>query len=310
VLGRVLAVAMNAYREFVRARVLYALLGVALAASGYALLVATLSLGEEARVVSDLGSSSISLFTVLVAIVLGATSLHRELELKTLFPILARPVRRHEVLLGKFVGTLATLAVFVAIDGAAVLATLAWQTRQKPALVGGTVLLLVAILAVLLVRARHSRVFVLLPWSAAALLAMVIVADTASGDRRLVLASCALTMAEAAVVTAVAIFFSSFSSPALTATFTLGVWIVGRSADTLAHLPVRQFGETIPAIGRGLARVFPNLHLFTPPRPVLLGEVSEMPTWPFVGQATAHALLYCAAALAGAALVFRRRDFT
>ncbi len=130
-LARIAAVALNAYREAVRARVLYGLLGVALATTAYSLVVATLSLHQEIRVVADLGAASISLYAVLVAIVLGATSLHNELERKTLFPILTRRLRRHEYLVGKYLGALATLGVFVAIDGGAVLAVLAIRGGER-----------------------------------------------------------------------------------------------------------------------------------------------------------------------------------
>ena len=293
-----------------RARVLIGLFGVALATSAYSLFVAQLSLGQELRVVSDLGAASTSIYTVIAAIVIGASSLQRELELKTVYPILTRPLRRHEYLIGKFLGTLLVLSVFVAIDAAAVLAILAWYGKQKPPLVLGAAALLVAILGVLLIRAKRTRVFVLVPWAFAAVLAMGLLAATAPAERQLVVASCVLTVCEAAIVAGVATLFSSFSSPFLTATFTIALFIVGRSADTLANLPRKQFGETIPAVGRALAHVVPNLHLYVPPRPLLLGHVPDVPTWPYVAQAAVHAVFYVGVTLTLAAIVFRRRDFT
>src|SRR6185369_13900886 len=113
---RVLAVALNTYRESVRARILLGLAGVAFAVAFYSLIVGAYTLKYAPQVVSDLGAASISLFSVAVAIVIGATSLHRELEQKTLFPILARPVRRAEYLVGKYLGTLLTIAVFIMAD--------------------------------------------------------------------------------------------------------------------------------------------------------------------------------------------------
>lgn len=309
-LARILAVASNAYRESVRARVLIGLFALALATSAYSVFVAQLTNGQELRVVSDLGAASISLYTVIAAIVIAASSLQRELELKTIYPILARPLRRHEYLVGKFLGTLEVLLVFVAIDAAATLGTIAWYAKQKPGLVLGAAGLLLAILAVLLVRAKRTRVFVLVPWALAAALAMWLLAAPAPSERQLVVASSVLTVCEAAIVAGVATLFSSFSSPFLTATFTIGIFIVGRSADTLANLPRKQFGNAIPAAGRGLAHVVPNLHLYVPPRPLLLGHVPEAPTWPYVGQAAAHALFYVGVTLTLAAIVFRRRDFT
>src|SRR5215510_8853343 len=108
--GRVFAIAMNTYREAVRARILFGLLALALATSGYALVVSTMAVRQEMRVVADIGAAGMSLYAILVAIVLGATSLYRELELKTVFPILTRRLRRHEYLLGKYLGTLAVLS--------------------------------------------------------------------------------------------------------------------------------------------------------------------------------------------------------
>ena len=311
-LARVFAIAMNTYREHVRARILIGLFVLALATCAYALFVAKQTEGytPAARVVSDVGAAAASLYAVLTAVVLGATALHREVELKTVYPVLARPLHRHEYLVGKFLGTVLVLAVFLCIDAAAVFGILAWVTGQRPALVLGAAGLLGAILAVLLVRARTSRVYVLVPWSIAAALAMWLLASPAGADRQLVSASVVLALAETTIVTGVATLFSSFSSPFLTATFTLGVFVVGRSADTLAHLPQKQFGPTVVVIGRWMSHVVPNLHLYVPPRPLLLGSLPEVPTWPYVGSAAAHAIAYASVTIALAAIVFRRRDFT
>ncbi len=309
-LTRVAAVALNAYREAVRARVLYGLLAFALAACGYSVVVASLSLDQQARVVSDVGASSISLCAVLVAIVLGATALYRELELKTLFPILARPIFRHEYLLGKYLGTLLTLLVFVAIDGAVVLGILALETGARPSAVLGAGAALLAVLGVLLLRFPRVRVHVVVPWALGSFAAMAALAAPAAADRQLVVASCALTLGEVAIITAVATLFSSFSSPFLTAVFTLSVFLIGRSADTLAHLPARQVGSTVKHAAGALARVMPNLQVYVPARPILLGQVPEISTWHLVARATMQSLAYSVVMLAVAALVFRRRDFS
>jgi ABC-type transport system involved in multi-copper enzyme maturation permease subunit len=306
---RILSLAMNTYREAVRARVLYGLFAFAIATALYSLVIGTLSLHQESRVVADIGAASISLYSVLVAIVLGATSLHREIELKTVFPILTRRLRRHEYLVGKYFGTIAVLGVFVALDGAAVLAVLATQSQQTLGAIFGTLLVFALALAFLLFRAKHTRVFVLLPWSVALFAAMSVVAAPAGGERQLVVASCALTLCEVGIITAVATLFSSFSSPFLTAVFTLGVFIVGRSSETLGNLPNRVFGEEIHSAGRALSRVFPNLQVYVPPRPILLGDVSAVPTWSFVAQAGMMAAFYATLLLTVSALIFKKRDF-
>ncbi|HEX7663693.1 MAG TPA: ABC transporter permease subunit [Polyangiaceae bacterium] len=307
--NRIGTVAMNAYREAVRARILHGLLGAALATCAYALLVAGLSLHQEARVVADIGAASMSLYAVLIAILLGATSLYREIELKTIFPILTRPLRRHEYLVGKYLGTMATLVVFVLLDTAAILAILAAESGASPYAIGGVLVGAAALLAVLLIRAKYTRAFVLIPWAIALVIATSILARSAGAERQLVLASAVLTVCETAIVAAVATLFASFSSPFLTALFTLGVFVVGRSADTLAKLPVRMFGQTLQTFGKVLARVFPNLQIYVPPRPLLLGDVAAVPTWPFVAESAAHAACYAAVLVALAVAIFRKRDF-
>jgi hypothetical protein len=308
-IARIATIALNTYREAARGRVLHALLALALATTGYSLIVATLSLRQETRVVADLGAASISLYAVLVAIALGATSLHREIEYKTVFPILARPLRRHEYLLGKYLGTIVTLAVFVALDGGVVMALLGVEAGRSLSLLAGVVGLSLAVLVVALFRAKYTRVFVIVPWSIAFFVIMSWLAGPADAERQLVMASAALTVCEVSIVVAIATLFASFSSPALTAVFTLGVFIVGRSADTLAHLPVRQFGQTVGGLGRAMARVFPNLQIYVPPRPLLLGQVSGVSLPGFLASAAMQAFFYAGALLIVAALAFRRRDF-
>jgi Cu-processing system permease protein len=307
--ARILAIALNTYREAVRARVLLALLGLGLVATACSAIIATLSLHQETRVVADLGAASISLSAAIVTIVLGATSLYREIEFKTIFPILTRPLRRHEYLLGKYLGTIATLAVFIAIDGGAVLALLGLQAGQSVGYVVGALGVLLAVLVVALVRARYSRVFVVMPWSLVFFAVMMWIATPAGAERQLVIASTALTVCEVSIIAAVATLFASFSSPALTAVFTFGIFIVGRSADTLSNLPVRYFGETLRDIGRAMARIFPNLQVYVPPRPLLLGQVSGVSLPTFVATAAAQAVFYAGALLVIAALAFRKRDF-
>jgi hypothetical protein len=308
-LARVLAVALNTYREAVRARLLLAMLGLALATSGYSLVVGTLSLHHEARVVADVGAASASFFAVATAIVMGATSLYREIELKTVFPILARPLRRHEYILGKYLGTVGTLASFVLMNLGLVLALLAVEAGASPWNVGGVALGMIALLVALLVRAARARAFVALPWCVVWVAVMIPLAAPAGPDRQMVLLCAILSLCEAAIVAAVALFFSSFSSPFLTAAFTLGIFISGRSADTLAHMPVRVFGQVIHDVAVAWTRVFPNLQLYVPPRALLVGDVSSVSLSAFVASAVVHAVLYAGALLVAAAVIFRRRDF-
>jgi ABC-type transport system involved in multi-copper enzyme maturation permease subunit len=308
-LGRVATIALNTYREAVRARVLHGLFGLALATGAYSLVVGAFALRANLRVVSDLGAASISLYGVIVAIVLGATSLYRELELKTIFPILARPIRRAEYLVGKFLGTCLTLAVFVAANSGALLLALAYLSGRKL----GVVLLtgLGSMLLALLVawRVPRTRTWAPIPWAACVLLAGFWLAADAPDDRRVLVGSALLTLCEVGIVTALATVFASFSSPFLTAVFTLGLFVVGRSADTLANLPQRVFGSAIHVMGEVLSKIVPNLMLYVPPRPLLTGEAGGTPLGVYTLHAALHAAAWSAGLLALASLIFRRRDF-
>jgi Cu-processing system permease protein len=310
-LSRITAIALNTYREAARARLLLGVFALSLATCAYSLVIAALSLGNEARVVADLGALSFSLYGVVVAIVLGSTSLYRELEYKTIFPILSRPIRRWEYLIGKYFGAVLTVFVFIAVEGAAVLSMLAVETGQATWRVTALGVGAVGGLAIAWWRApTQARIFVVIPWAVATVAVAWLLSSTAPVERQVVTASAMLAICEVAIVAAVATLFASFSSPFLTAAFTGMVFVIGRSADTLGHIPKRVFGSTVSAIGRSLARIVPNLHVYVPPRPLLLGEIAGQPVWGYVGWAALHAVFYATVLLVAGALAFQRRDFS
>ena len=309
-LARISVVMLNTYREAVRAKVLHGLFGLSLATAGYCIVVGQFASAAAGRVLSNLGSASLALYGVFVAIVLSATALHREIELKTLFPILARPISRSEYLVGKYLGTLCTLALFVIGNAAVFLCALAatgttplWQ----PLTAGAAS---VAVGALVAWRAPRARSFA--PVIAALLLffASAALAANAPDDRRVLFGSAVLTFCEVSVISGIALLFSAFSSPFLTAVFTLGVFIVGRSASTLAALPERVFGQAIHDLAAFLSRVVPNLMLYVPERALLTGESAGASPVVYVAMAAAHTLGWALALIGVACLLFRRRDLT
>src|SRR5690606_37382884 len=116
-MGRIWAIAINTFREAVRDKVLYGVLAFATAVLLFTLALAELSLNQQRRVVLDVGLASISLFSVVTAVFLGSSLLYKEIERKTLYVILPKPIRRSEFLFGKYVGIAMTAAVFIAIMG-------------------------------------------------------------------------------------------------------------------------------------------------------------------------------------------------
>lgn len=308
-MGKVSAVIGNTYREAVRARILHGLFGLALASTGYSIIVGQYASKHAARVLSDLGVAFLSTFGVVVAIVLGATSLYREIDLKTIYPILARPISRGHYLVGKFFGAVFTLLVFMTGNAGLLLWCLAGLHGGQGTSVLGLVVVGLVGGSVLAWRVPAVRTYLPALASAYMLVTGYLVASHVVDERHLVLMSCALSVCEVCIVIALALFFSAFSSPFLTAVFTAGVFVVGRSADTLGHLPKRVFGPVIHSIGVGMSWTMPNLMVYVPPRAVLTGESIDVAANEYLVWAVGQAVAWAVGLLAVASYVFRRRDF-
>ncbi|MDH5676154.1 MAG: hypothetical protein OEZ06_28805 [Myxococcales bacterium] len=308
-MGRILAVAVNTFREAVRDRVLYGVVGIATAVLLFTLVLAELSLDQHLRVVLDVGLASISFFSVLVAIFLGSSLLYKEIERKTLYVILPKPIHRYEFLLGKYCGITLTATVFVAIMGAVQLGVTTLQAGGRAVWVLAAALGLPVLLALWVYRAR-DRTAVVVPWSMLALLTLSLIASQADVALWPILAALGLNVAEVLVLTAVALFFSSFSTPFLTALFTAGVWLVGRSADTMTGIKSDAIPQAVKDLLAQLVKVWPNFNLFVPGRRALEVPLSEsVGPLSYVVNNAIYAGCYAAIVLALAALIFQRRDF-
>src|ERR1700728_3176519 len=108
-------VAINTFREAVRDRVLYNLIFFALMMIGAAILVGQISIGIERMVIINLGLAAISGFGIIMAIFIGVGLVYKEMEKRTLYSLLSKPIRRWEFLVGKFGGLLLTLVVNTAL---------------------------------------------------------------------------------------------------------------------------------------------------------------------------------------------------
>jgi ABC-type transport system involved in multi-copper enzyme maturation permease subunit len=126
-MNRILAVAANTFRESVRERVLYNLVFFALVMMVCGLLMRDLSIRQEGKIIKDVGLAAIELFGMLIALFLGVGLLTKEVERRSLYPLLARPLSRDEFLVGKFAGLMFTLFVNTAVMTAGLFAT-QWLT--------------------------------------------------------------------------------------------------------------------------------------------------------------------------------------
>lgn len=138
----VVAIARNTFREAIRDRILYGMVAFALLLVVASVYLADLAIGQQARILNDLGLAAISLIGVLIAVFLGVSLVSKEVERRTIYVILSKPVERYEFVLGKFAGLGATLAVNVAVMGAGLLAITWICGFGQPALVAALYLIL------------------------------------------------------------------------------------------------------------------------------------------------------------------------
>ncbi|MBL8678601.1 MAG: ABC transporter permease [Myxococcales bacterium] len=337
-MNRAYAIALNAFREAVRDRVLFGVLGLAIASLAFGTSLAWLSVSEQVRVLVDHGIVTISWLSNLVAIFLGASFLYKEVELRTLYVILAKPVARWQFVLGRYLGIVATAVVFIALTAAALLSVLVFVAAESRAGSGASESVLsvirssrgarfaalsVVVLLGTLGLAVSSRAKALAPLRAAlsgagALLGSIalcglvsaVSASVAPDETIYVLVSCALAVIEVCITAALATLVSSFSTPFVTGALSLGFFLIGRSTGAILELKARQLPAEVLQLLRVVAEVFPNLYLYVPTRQSLSLAQGFAPVASFVAQLATYGLAYSALFVGGAALLFRRRDLT
>lgn len=109
-------IAVNTFRELVRGKTLYGVIFTSFIIVAVSALFGSVSVGDSLLVVKDFGLFSVSASAVIFAVITGASLLHKELERKTVFNILSKPVRRTEFVVGKFLGMFATQLVFLLLS--------------------------------------------------------------------------------------------------------------------------------------------------------------------------------------------------
>jgi len=253
--GRLYGIALNTFREAVRDKVLVTLLVFALLVMGSAKVIQPLALGEEAKVVKDLGLSAIALFGVLIAVLVGGRLVYKEVEKRTIYIVLAKPVRRWEFIAGKYLGLMAVLLASTAVMTAGFYGILAATGIKASAY------LLLAVL---------------------------------------------MTVMELAVLTAVAIFFSTFVTPIASAVFTFAVYFVGHLSRDLRMLAAMSPSVFVKYLIHFLYYVLPNLSNFNV-RGEVVHDVLLSPT--VLATSVVYGLVYSAVMLLVAVLAFNRKDF-
>lgn len=254
--SRILHIAANTFREAVRDRVLYNLIAFALLMSGAAILVGQISFGIERLVVINLGLTAVSLFGTVIAIFIGIGLVSKEIDKRTLYTVLSRPVRRWEFIVGKFFGLSGTLIV-------------------------NTFFMAIGVFAALLYVSRHFQKTD--GWVLVALYFIVL---------------------QFLMITALALLFSSYSSPLMSAVFAFCVFVIGSFAEDLRGFAAMTHGFT-RWMATGAAYLLPNFSALN-----VISQVAheQAVSSQLIFYNTAYALIYAIMAICGAVLIFEHRN--
>jgi len=254
--ARIVYIASNTFREAVRDRVLYNLIAFAVLLSVAAIFISQISIEIERLVVINLGLTAVSLFGVVIAIFVGIGLVSKEIEKRTLYTVLSRPVRRWEFIVGKFFGLAGTLVVNTFFMALGLFGALLYVAHQFS---GADFSILIALYFIIL---------------------------------------------EFLIICALALLFSSFSSPLLSAVFAFSLFVIGSFADDLRGFATLTHGLT-RWVATGAAYLVPNFSALN-----VIGAVAHQQPigWQLVLQNTLYALFYTAMALSGAVLIFDRRN--
>jgi Cu-processing system permease protein len=254
---RVGIVALNTFREAVRDRVLYNLVFFALLMMLAAVVVGQISIGIEDSVIVSLGLSAISVIGLLISVFIGVALVSKEMEKRTLYALLAKPVRRWEFLLGKFGGLVLTLAVNTA------------------AMAAGLFLVMLYV--------KHSL----------------------QREDAVVLVAVYFIWLKLALMVALALLFSCFTTPLLAILFTAGLYIVGLYVQELRNLPVDVMSPAMAAFTKWLSYLLPNFENFNV---MAMAAHGRAVPGALILENTLYAVIYCAIVLTGAAAVFSRKN--
>src|SRR6185437_997336 len=253
---RLTAITLNTFREAVRDRVLYNLVVFVLLLVASAPLFGEISIGMERLIVVNVGLTAISIFGVIISIFIGIGLVSKEIEKRTLYTILARPVRRWEFIAGKYFGLMLTLVV-------------------------NTALMTLGLFIALFMFAREQ-----------------------SGSNSGLVVAIYFTVLELAMVTAITLLFSSFSTPIFSAIFTFALFVIGTFAADL-----RNFA----ALAHGAAKWLVTAAAYAVPNFASLNVISRVAHDQHVAGTlvlynSIYALLYSGAVAAAAVLIFERRN--
>jgi ABC-type transport system involved in multi-copper enzyme maturation permease subunit len=261
-------VAVNVFKESVRDKVLYNLVVFAVLLIATSYLLGQLTAGQDIKIIKDLGLAAIATFGLLIAVFIGIGLVWKEVEKRSVYSVLSKPVGRKQFILGKYCGLILTLTVNVAVMTVALYAVLAYLDWNQDPLM---------------------RQALPVPAADPAMLVAVL-----------------LIVVELMLVTAIALFFSTFSNPFLSAGLTLGLWVIGHFNADLRNFENVVESRAAAWLARSLYYVLPNFGAFDIKAQVVHGQPVDAS---YIALTGVYGLIYLALVLVGATVIFVRRDF-
>jgi ABC-type transport system involved in multi-copper enzyme maturation permease subunit len=255
---RIRIIAANTFRESVRDRVLYNLVLFVLILVGASIFVGDLTIATELKFTARLGLSAMLVFGTLIAIFIGVGLVYKEIDRRTIYNLLSKPVGRHEFIIGKYLGLCLTL------------------------LINSVVMVLATELAILYVNGGWIRI------------------------QATALAAAYLVYLELCLMVAVALMFSSFTTPMLAALFSFAVYVIGQLSADLREAAALSGSGVTAAILQVLYYLLPNLSNFS-----YISEATngQMVTLTMAFQSTVYAIVYIGILLSASIVIFEKRSF-
>jgi ABC-2 type transport system permease protein len=251
---KIWVLALLTMREAIRDRLLYLFLFFALILIIASVLISHLTVGDEIKIIKDFGLTSISFFGVLISILLGIGLLYKEIDKKTIYVIVSKPIERFQFIIGKFIGLL--LVLFA-------------------------------------------------NWLCMSIVFLVLILVKRAWDTNLIWALIA-TYLEFVLITAIAILFSSFSTPMLSSIFSLCIYFTGHFIEGFKMMERKVDSTLSKAIVMFIYYLLPNLDRFNLRGIVVHGDTLGHYQVLYIGM---YSIMYSCALLTIAIAIFQRRNF-
>jgi Cu-processing system permease protein len=261
-------VATHVFKESVRDKVLYNLVAFAVLLIGVSYLIGQLTAGQDVKIVKDLGLAAMSVFGLFIAIFIGVGLVAKELERRSVYALLVKPLDRHEFIVGKYAGLMMTLAINAAMMTVAYYAVL-WGVAQT--------------------FTEEGRKLWTVPALDPALLKAIV-----------------LIVAQFALTTAIALFFSTFSSPFLSAALTFALYVAGHFGTDLREFGAIVESRPVAMLCTAISYLLPNFTILDVKAAVVHGRPVA---WTYVAGGLGYVAVYVSVLLIATVLIFSRRDF-